>query len=103
MTRSGDQMRSSGIAGLFVTVCSMIIAVLVVVIAAMVIAAVAFSSGITIGVPLVATFVGSRTEVGSPAVTVTGSWIGAGVSMLVLAVPFPLWFVVSRRCQVVAI
>lgn len=103
MIRIGDQMKLPGIAGSFVSICSVATAALIVAVVTMVTAATAFSQGITIDIPLMATFDGARAEPGSPGVTVTGSWVGAGVSILALAVPLPLWFSVSRRRQVAAI
>jgi hypothetical protein len=78
----------------FVMICSVAIAIGIVAIAAMLLAALAFANGTTVGIPLVATFDGLREISSAPTVTITGSWIAAGIVTAVLALP--LWIVALR-------
>ncbi|MBF4578760.1 hypothetical protein [Frigoribacterium sp. VKM Ac-2530] len=82
---------------LLVTVTAVVTATLVLLVVIMLGAALAFTEGTTIGTPVVAVFDGSRSSADSPTVTITTSWVGMGVSLLLLSLPFPLWFVVLRR------
>lgn len=79
----------------FVMVCSLAIAIGITAIATMLLAAIAFASGTTVGIPLVATFDGLREMSSSPTVTITGSWIAAGIVTVILALP--LWIVALRN------
>lgn len=75
----------------FVMIGSAAIAIGIMAIATMLLAAAAFANGTSIGIPLVATFDGIREMTSSPTVTITGSWIAAGIVTIVLALP--LWIV----------
>lgn len=78
----------------FVIIGSAVIAVGIMTIATMLLAAAAFANGTSIGIPLVATFDGLREVSNSPTVTITGSWIAAGIVTIILALP--LWIVALR-------
>jgi hypothetical protein len=78
----------------FLIACSTAIAVAIAAITGMLLAALAFSSGTSIGIPFVATFDGLRESGGSPTVTITGSWTAIGVGSMLLALP--LWIVALR-------
>ncbi|MFS0911277.1 hypothetical protein AB3M89_05755 [Microbacterium sp. 179-I 3D2 NHS] len=69
---------------LFITACSLGIAVGVVATAGMLLAAAAFATGRTFVIPLVATFEGFRDAAGTNAVTVTGSWATAVAGTIIL-------------------
>ncbi|TQO20228.1 hypothetical protein FB472_1846 [Rhodoglobus vestalii] len=66
---------------------SVAIAIGVVAIVAMLLAALAFTNGTIISIPFLATFDGLRETRISPTVTVTGSWIAAGIATAILALP----------------
>jgi len=67
--------------------CSVFIAVGVVAVAGMLLAALAFSTGARIIIPLVATFDGVRTVADAPIVRVDGSWSTVGILVLILSLP----------------
>jgi hypothetical protein len=69
----------------------------IVLIAGMLLAALAFANGVSLTVPLIASFDGSRSLDDSPAVTVDGSWIAATALVLTLALPMCIFAVRYRR------
>ena len=81
MTMAGSPDR------LFVIASSFVIAFCLASTATIGLAAWSFSQAATIEVPLFATFRGHVEQSGSHAATVQGSWLGAGVAVLILAAP----------------
>jgi tetrahydromethanopterin S-methyltransferase subunit F len=95
-----DTERGSGLAVGLVSACSLVMAILVLATVAMLLAAQAFTNGNTIGIPVLVIFDGSRAMVDAPSVHISGSVAGMVVSVLLLALPLPLWFIgLARREQ----
>ena len=86
---------AAGFAG--ITACSLTIAIGVTFIGASLLAVVAFTNGITIDVPSVATFRGFVVSNGSHEVTVNGSWAAALALILLLTTPMPIVVMTRHR------
>lgn len=78
----------------FVMIVSLAVAVMVTAIVGMLLAAVAFANGTILHIPFVATFDGVPDRGASPTVTITGSWVTAGITTMLLALP--LWIFALR-------
>ena len=79
----------------FVIAGAIAVSTCIVLIAGMLLAALAFTNGIIVTVPGVASFDGSRALVNSPAVTVDGSWIAAAAVALMFGLPMGIF---AARC-----
>lgn len=79
----------------FVMVGAVSISTSIVLIAGMLLAALAFANGVSLTVPLIASFDGSRSLDDSPAVTVDGSWIAAAAVALMFGLPMGIF---AARC-----
>ncbi|KZC93687.1 MULTISPECIES: hypothetical protein [Clavibacter] len=66
---------------------SLVVAMGIVAIAGMLLAALAFGSGLDIRIPFVLALDGGVEPSGSPSVSITGSWMGAAVVVVLLALP----------------